>query len=66
MKKLNPDKVQRRSFLKGAAVAGAAVGTGAVSTQTLANAAAEQTEPAKNSGYRETDHIRAYYKLARF
>ena len=64
--KKSADKVQRRSFLKGAAVAGAAVGTGAVTSQTLADVAEEQPEKVAKKGYRETEHIREYYRLARF
>ena len=66
MKKSTTKPVQRRSFLKGAAVAGTAVGAGALTTQTLAEATAKGAEPAQSSGYRETEHIRKYYKLARF
>ncbi len=58
-----PEKT-RRSFLKGAAVTTAAVGTGAVSSGVLADAG---TTPKKveKQGYRETDHVRDYYRLAR-
>jgi nitrous oxide reductase len=66
MKKSTTKPVQRRSFLKGAAVAGTAVGAGALTTQTLAEATVNDTEPEQSSGYRETEHIRKYYKLARF
>ena len=67
MKKLTNEKVQRRTFLKGAAVVGAALG--ATTSRTLADttAEAEATEkPLESKGYRETEHIREYYRCARF
>ena len=57
--------VKRRTFLKGAAVTTAAVSGGALA----ANAVADQPEteaPAKKLGYQETEHVREYYRLARF
>lgn len=66
MKKTATDKIQRRAFLKGSAVTGAALGAGAVTTEALAEAVNDQPEKVKNKGYRETDHIRKYYRLARF
>jgi len=61
----------RRRFLKGvkgAALAGATLGAGAAVARTLG----ETPQPAtpgdgeKRNGYRETEHIRAYYRSARF
>ncbi len=66
MKKTESDKIQRRSFLKGTAVAGAALGAGAVTTETLAEVVEDPPHKAEKKGYRETDHIRDYYRLARF
>jgi hypothetical protein len=66
MKKFNTEKAQRRSFLKGAAVVGTAVGAGVLSAQALAEATIEKPKPVANKGYRETDHILEYYKAARF
>ena len=59
-----PD-VRRRRFLLafGAATAGAAAAAPAVAG-TVAAATPAATEPASR-GYRETDHIRAYYASAR-
>ncbi len=55
----------RRGFLKGAAVTTAAVGTGALAS--TASADEQIVETAKGKlGYQETDHVREYYKLARF
>ena len=41
-------------------------GAGALTTQTMADTAPERPEPPAAEGYRETDHIRDYYRLARF
>jgi hypothetical protein len=61
---MNKPEKTRRSFLKGAAVTTAAVGTGVASRGVLAG---DETTPEKaaRKGYRETDHVRAYYRLAR-
>jgi hypothetical protein len=59
------DKVAagRRDFLKLAGVS-AVTGTAAVAAGT---ATAEAAAPVEGgSGYRETDHVKTYYKLARF
>ena len=65
MKSNKERKTGRRNFLKGAAVAGAAVSTGAVTQVTHAEVAESKPEVAKK-GYQETDHVREYYRLARF
>lgn len=61
------DRSDRRRFLKSAAVV-----SGTAAAATLAgNAAAEMVEEtakpeaAQAKGYRETDHVREYYRLAR-
>lgn len=54
----------RRTFLKGAAVTTAAVGTAIASRGVIADNDAEP-EKAVSKGYRESDHVRAYYRLAR-
>lgn len=57
------DKLARRDVLKlgatGAAAAGMAAGLG------TAHADVTETAP-KASSYRETEHVKTYYKLARF
>ena len=58
-----PEKT-RRAFLKGAAVTTAAVGTGAVAGSAVASSDVEPKK-AEKQGYRETDHVREYYRLAR-
>lgn len=66
MKKQGKDKLGRRSFLKGAALTGAAVGSGAATTGAMADDSQPGVEPPAREGYRETDHVRDYYRLARF
>jgi hypothetical protein len=61
MKQEKKDAVaDRRSFLKLAAAGTAAGGAALVGGEQ-----AEAAEPKKASLYRETDHIRRYYELAR-
>ncbi len=52
----------RRSFLK---LAGASAVTGATAAVTAAPAAAAEAVGPKTGLYRETEHIRRYYELAR-
>jgi len=59
-KKVDPD---RRSFLKLAGV-GTVVGGAALAASSTTGEARE--EASKDSLYSETDHIRTYYRLARF
>ncbi len=56
--------VGRRDFLKLSGVAAATGGTALA----VGNTEAEAAEAAHGSsaGYRETDHVKTYYKLARF
>lgn len=58
-------KADRRSFLK---LAGAGVvGSGAALASTVAPADAASSAPeAGEGGYRETDHVKRYYELAKF
>ncbi len=57
-------ETDRRSFLK---LAGAGVvGTGAVAASTIVPAEAKTDTPADGDGYRETEHVRRYYELAKF
>lgn len=62
-------KLSRRGFLKSAAVVGGAATATALGSQVQAGVN-EQTPTAKevtpSKGYRETPHIREYYKKARF
>lgn len=57
----------RRAFLKGAGVAGVAGVAAAVSAVAGTNEAeAKSAEAPKSSGYRESDHVNAYYEAAKF
>ena len=53
----------RRGFLKKAALSVAAAGTVAVAGK---SASADEAIDASGSGYRETSHVKAFYKSARF
>ena len=53
----------RRDFLKGSAVSVAAVGVVAVAGK---SASAGEVEVVSGSGYRETEHVKAFYASARF
>ena len=62
------DRDSRRNALKGMAVLG---GAAAVSASTSVSAAGiapeeERSEAPKSLGYHQTEHIREYYRLARF
>ena len=71
MKKTNPEPHGRREFLKRAAVTGGAVtvaaaaGAAAAGAGEPASAPAAETAP-ESRGYRMTDHVERYYRLARF
>ena len=57
-------KTDRRSFLK---LAGAGiVGSGAVAAASVAPAVAETADADTGNGYRESEHVRRYYELAKF
>lgn len=57
----------RRGFMQGAAVAGGVAASGvAQSAETIIEPAPETPEPAKRKGYQLTDHVRKYYRRARF
>lgn len=57
-------QLDRRSLLKGASLALGAAGVTAASA-TGAVAAVDESKP-QQAGYSETDHVRTYYKHARF
>lgn len=54
----------RRGFLRSFGV-GAVVGTAAIATGAVP-AAAEEKPAKEGTGYRETEHVRTYYDLAKF
>ena len=53
----------RRDFLK---LAGLTAVTGAALVASAKSAAASEVRDEGATGYRETDHVKTYYKLARF
>lgn len=58
---------ERRKFIRGAGVGIGAVGAVALSLPAgRAKAAAESPSGTASSGYRETEHVRKAYGLARF
>jgi len=58
------ETLPRREFLKGAAFSAGAAAVAAVSTVPT-TAEAECANHKKDAGYRETEHVRTYYSLAR-
>jgi hypothetical protein len=57
--------IDRRSFLKKAGLTAGTVGAVAVATAAEAAVSSEDAAPG-GDGYRETEHVRTYYELARF
>ena len=58
-------KKSRREFLKVAGMTGAAAGAAAVVlSENKAHAA--KLDSGQKAGYRETEHVKTYYELARF
>jgi hypothetical protein len=60
----------RRAFLKGVVAAGGATALTAVSASQIADSQgsavpAEQITPTLPQGYRETEHVKAYYRALR-
>lgn len=64
-RKQSADEVDRRRVLKGAGLAVGAAAVTAASAAKDAVAAPAEDKP-QHSGYRESEHVRTYYKLARF
>lgn len=66
MKKRKKDqRLARRNFLKQAGFAAGAAGA-AVATASGARAAEAPEEKRKSLGYRESEHVKTYYELAKF
>ena len=59
------NSLPRRDFLKAAGIAGGVAGVAAVALKSKPVSAAVP-ESGKSSGYREPDHVKKYYELARF
>ncbi len=59
-------KTERRSFLKGAAVAGGVAVVAPSAAVAVENAPEVEPVAAGDKGYEENDYIRKYYQIARF
>lgn len=59
-----PATADRRSFLKLAG--GSVAASGAALVSTVGPAEASSAPAADTGGYRETDHVKRYYELAKF
>ena len=55
--------VARRDFLR---VLGAGAGAAAAPLATAARADSENTDEKRNARYKETDHVKTYYKVNRY
>ena len=66
MKNEGKAKVGRRDFLRvlGAGAAGAAAGAGALTTG--ARADSENNDEKRKSRYRETEHVKAFYRVNKY
>jgi len=62
--KKEPKSVDRRDFFRKAGFGAGAAGIAAVALRSEANAGT--VESPKGDGYRETDHVKKFYELARF
>ncbi len=56
---------ERRSFFKKAGLSAGAVGVAAMGLPETASAAELGSGKTGGSGYRETDHVKRYYEIAR-
>jgi secreted PhoX family phosphatase len=65
MKQQDKSKLGRRDFLR-AMGAGAGLAVTAAAPLATAAAAAESEAEQKKARYKETDHVKAYYKVNRF
>ena len=61
-----PEKISRREFFKQSGMAAGAAGGMALAATTGAESATVAAGGTKKAGYRETDHVRRYYELAKF
>ncbi len=64
--KKEPKALPRREFLKAAGLATGVLGAAAASLTPKPAKAGAGGDGGKTSGYRETEHVRTYYRLARF
>ena len=62
----NNDKLGRRDFLRGLGVGAGIAATSTVATVTAAHADSESASEKTKSHYRETEHVKAYYRVNRY
>jgi hypothetical protein len=58
-----PKQPDRRLFMKLASLGAAGASLGLAATEAVA---ADAPAPGEQAGYRETEHVKAYYRMARF
>lgn len=58
-------EIDRRRLLKGAGLAIGAAGASSAAAASGVSAATDKVEP-QHKGYRETEDVKTYYRLARF
>ena len=67
MKRKEREALPRREFLKTAGLVGGAAGVAATALSSEEAAAKQPTgDDARGTSYRETEHVKTYYDLARF
>ena len=64
MSKKEATSIDRRDFFRKVGLGAGAAAVGVASS--TAQAATPEKEPTKRAGYRETEHVKTYYELARF
>ncbi len=64
MSKKETASLDRRDFFRKVSLGAGVAAVGL--TATAAQATAPKEKPAKGLGYQETEHVKTYYKLARF
>ena len=66
MAKKEIESRERRDFLKKAGLGAGAAGVAAAALTSTEAAEAAVKKGSRSAGYRETDHVKKYYELARF
>ncbi|MBB3064684.1 MULTISPECIES: formate dehydrogenase [Limibacillus] len=66
MTKKDEKAMDRRDFFRKAGLGAGVAGVAAASLTKGATAAVPETRSASSVGYRETDHVKKFYELARF
>lgn len=66
MSKKSATDLNRRDFFRKAGLGAGVVGAAAVGLSAQAEAGESAKASSKGAGYRETDHVKKFYELARF